>query len=152
MSSLTLREYHAPMPDRVEPGRGLAVIMVESVDQRLVLLVDMPWNEGASMTNAIEAVVRRWVADILSPKGIDWRSVNFVELDSMGHYDVPHTSGPPMYFVSWRPLMAVDKSGVEHRRDEGAFLAGFGADAEAALACLRCLVLERARGGQSGRM
>lgn len=145
MSGPIVREYHAPRPDRVEPGRGLAVIMVESETQRIVLLADTPWNQGASMTNAIEAVIRTVVEDILKPRGIDWRSANLVELDSMGYFDVPRTSGPPHYFVSWSPLVALDDAKAEYRRDEGAFLAGFGADAEAAMACFRALAMERTR-------
>jgi hypothetical protein len=144
VSSPTLREYHAPWPDRVEPGRGLAVIMVESETQRLVLLADMPWNRGASMTNAIEAVIRTVVADLLEPQGIDWRSVSWVERDSMGNFDVPRPSGPPRYFVTWSPLVAPGSPGCpEHRRTELAFSIGFGADAEAALATYHAMVAER---------
>jgi hypothetical protein len=135
------------MPDKVEPGRGLVAIFVESEEQRLVLLADTPWNRGASMTNAIEAIFKAVVRDVLEPRGIDWRSVNFAELDSDGCFDIPRFSGAPHYLVSWSPLVAVDDAHVEHRRTEKAFLAGFGADAEAAIACFRSIGLERARGG-----
>lgn len=57
MNTPIVREYHEPFTDKVEPGRGLVVIFVESETQRIVLLADTPWNQGASMTNAIEAVI-----------------------------------------------------------------------------------------------
>jgi len=142
-----LREYHAPWPEKVESGRGLAVILIESETQRLVLLADTPWNRGASMTNAIGAVLREVVEDILAPRGLDWRGVDWIELDSSGHYDVPQTSGPPGYSVNWSPLVAVDYANVEHRRDERAFLAGFGADARTALDCFSSLAVARMRTG-----
>jgi len=147
VSGTVVREYHAPWPDKVEPGQGLVVILVESEAQRLMLLADTPWNRGASMTNAVEAVIRQAVADILAPRGLDWRGAAWVERDSMEHFDVPHTSGPPDYFVSWSPLVAVDDANVEHRRTEAAFLAGFGKDAEEAIRCFRSLASKKARVG-----
>ncbi|HQR53991.1 MAG TPA: hypothetical protein PLZ79_12030 [Burkholderiales bacterium] len=151
MSGAVVCEYHAPWPDKVEPGRGLVAIFVETEEQRLVLLADTPWNRGASMTNAIEAIIKAVVKDVLEPRGIDWRSVNFVELDSEGCFDIPRFSGAPHYLVSWSPLVAVNDAHVEQRRTEKAFLAGFGALAETAIACFRSLSMERMQGGDMRR-
>lgn len=109
--NLTLRFRISDVLSRaVQPNEtGIFCVAVPSTQFRpeLVLIVDEPDNEGASVTNSIETVLQ-YLHGAWGPL-VDWESCDILVQDSMGYFDfvVHSVENDKVVFKNWKPVAAV---------------------------------------------